>query len=259
MTIRSVFKPGRTALLPFLTAGIPDADSSADLFVAMAGAGADAFEIGIPYSDPLMDGAVIQEASSRALAAGATLESALEIVAAVSARTQVPSLAMTYANVVFRTGPEQFCSRLAAAGASGLIIPDMPLEEAADVKRAADDSGLGLVLFVAPTSSDDRIRAVAELDPAFIYGVAELGVTGERSESSARAARLAERVRQATDVPLVLGVGISTPDQAAAAGRLADGVIVGTALVRRVLEAPDAVSAASALTEAVTDLRSALD
>ncbi|CAN5849232.1 tryptophan synthase subunit alpha [soil metagenome] len=259
MTIRSVFKPGRTALLPFLTAGIPDADSSADLFVAMATAGADAFEIGIPYSDPLMDGAVIQEASSRALAAGATLESALEIVAAVTDRTQVPCLAMTYANVVFRTGPEQFCSRLAAAGASGLIIPDMPVEEAADVKRAADESGLGLALFVAPTSSDGRIRAVAELDPVFIYGVAELGVTGERSESSARAAWLAERVRQVTDVPLVLGVGISTPDQAAAAGRLADGVIVGTALVRRVLEAPDAVSAASSLTEAVTALRSALD
>ncbi len=258
MTVRSVFRPGRTALLPFLTAGIPDTATSPDLFVAMAAAGADAFEIGIPYSDPLMDGAVIQEASSRALAAGTTLERALEIVEAVADRTHVPVLAMTYANVVFRTGPDTFCTRLAVAGASGLIIPDMPVEEASVVKRAADENDLGMVLFVAPTSSNARIRAVAELDPVFIYGVAELGVTGERSESSGRAVELAGRVREVTDVPLVLGVGISTPEQAAAAGQVADGVIVGTALVRRVLESPDAATAEASLAEAVAALRSAL-
>lgn len=256
--IRSIFGPDRTALLPYLTAGLPTPAASPALFAAMAAAGADAFEIGIPYSDPLMDGPVIQQASTAALAAGTNLERALEVVAAVVSQTRVPALAMTYANVVFRTGPDEFCRRLADAGAAGIIVPDMPVEEAAPVREAASSHGLGMVLFVAPTSSDERIAAVAALDPVFIYGVAEMGVTGERTESSGRAAHLARRVRAATDVPLVLGVGISTPAQAAAAGEVADGVIVGTALVRRVLEAGTPEAAAAALGEAVRDLRAAL-
>lgn len=258
MSIRSVFRPDHTALLPFLTAGLPTPDSSPGLFKAMAEAGADAFEVGIPYSDPLMDGPVIQEASTRALAAGTTLERALAIVEQVVDATGVPCLAMTYANVVFRTGPERFCAALAKAGGSGVIVPDMPVEEAGPVRRAAEESGLGLVLFVAPTSSEARIRAVADLDPVFIYGVAELGVTGERTSVSERASELAGRIREVTDVPLVLGVGISTPEQAAAAGDIADGIIVGSALVRRVLEAPDTETAATSLKEAVTALRRAL-
>lgn len=256
--IRSIFQPDRTALLPYLTAGLPTPAISPDLFAAMAEAGADAFEIGIPYSDPLMDGPVIQQASSAALAAGTDLRQAMGVVEAVVGRTGRPALAMTYANVVFRTGPDEFCRRLAGAGASGLIVPDMPVEEAAPVREAAATHGLGMVLFVAPTSSDARIAAVAALDPVFIYGVAEMGVTGERAESSGRATELAARVRAATDVPLVLGVGISTASQAAAAGEVADGVIVGTAIVRRVLEAASAEAAASAVSEAVRELRAAL-
>ncbi|HEX2154331.1 MAG TPA: tryptophan synthase subunit alpha [Acidimicrobiia bacterium] len=256
--IRSIFGPGRTALLPYLTAGLPNAEASPDLFAAMADAGADGFEIGIPYSDPLMDGPVIQEASSAALAAGVNLEQAVRVIENVVKRTELPALAMTYANVVFRTGPDRFCEMVAGAGAAGLIVPDMPVEEAAPVREAAAAQGLGVVLFVALTSPDERISAVAALDPAFIYGVAELGVTGERGESSGRAADLARRVKRITDIPLVLGVGISTPAQAAAAGDVADGVIVGTALVRRVLEAPSPEEAAKALHQAVSDLRSAL-
>lgn len=256
--IRSIFQAGRTALLPYLTAGLPSAADSPVLFAAMAEAGADAFEIGIPYSDPLMDGPVIQRASTAALAAGTTLEKALEVVRAVAERTARPSLAMTYANVVFRTGVDEFCGRLADSGAAGLIVPDMPVEEAGPVRQAAAAHGLGMVLFVAPTSSDARIRAVADLDPVFIYGVAEMGVTGERSESSGRATELAERVRAVTDIPLVLGVGISTPAQAAAAGKVADGVIVGTAIVRRVLEAGSVEEAARSVGEAVEALRAAL-
>lgn len=255
---RSIFSPDRTALLPFMTAGLPSPEDSPRMFAAMASAGADAFEIGIPYSDPLMDGPVIQKASSAALAAGTNLDRALGVVEAVTATTGVPALAMTYANVVFKTGPDVFCRRLAAAGASGLIVPDMPVEEAAPVREAAAAHGLGMVLFVAPTSSDERIATVASLDPLFIYGVAEMGVTGERSEASSHAAALARRVKAITDIPLVLGVGISTPEQAAAAGEVADGVIVGTALVRRVLEARTASDAASSLTEAVSALRFAL-
>ena len=258
-TIRDVFADGRTALLPFLTAGLPSPDDSADLFAAMAEAGADGFEIGIPYSDPLMDGPVIQEASARALAGGTDLRVALEVVESVTSRTGLATLAMTYVNVVLQVGPEAFCERLADAGAHGLIVPDMPVEEAAPVIEAASARGLGTVLFVAPTSSDERIGAVSSRNPAFIYGVAEMGVTGERERSTARAAELSKRVKSLTDVPLVLGVGISTPEQARAAGEVADGVIVGSALVRKVLDAPDAGTAASSLSEAVGALRSALD
>lgn len=256
--IRSVFKPDRTALLPYLTAGLPDPATSPDLFAAMADAGADAFEIGIPYSDPLMDGPVIQQASAAALAAGTNLDRSLEVIESVVKRTALPALAMTYANVVYRTGPGLFCSRLAAAGAEGLIIPDMPVEEAEPVRDAAVANGLGLVLFVAPTSRDQRIAAVAALDPVFIYGVAEMGVTGEREASSGRAKELARRVRAITDLPLVLGVGISTPEQAAAAGEVADGVIVGTALVRLVLEATTPADAARDLNAAVDAIKAVL-
>jgi tryptophan synthase alpha chain len=256
--IRRIFSPEHTALLPYLTAGLPTAKDSPDLFAAMADAGADAFEIGIPYSDPLMDGPVIQAASAAALEAGTNLDVALQVIERVVERTAKPCLAMTYANVVFRTGPDEFCRRLAATGAEGLIVPDMPLEEAAPVEQAVAAHGLEMVLFVAPTSSDERIAAVAEHDPAFIYGVAEMGVTGEREQSSGRARELAARVRAQTDVPLVLGVGISTPEQAAVAGEVADGVIVGTALVRRVLEAATSADAARKLSEAVKALRAAL-
>lgn len=254
----AIFKPKRTALLPFMTAGLPTPDDSLTMFKAMAEAGADAFEVGIPYSDPLMDGPVIQRASSVALEAGTTLERSLGIISDVAKETGVPVLAMTYVNVVFRSGPDEFCRRLAAAGATGLIVPDMPVEEALEVRKAAEAHGLGMVLFVAPTSSSERIARVAALDPMFIYGVAEMGVTGERAESGGRAPEMAERIRSITDIPLVLGVGISTPAQAAAAGEVADGVIVGTALVRRVLDAPSPDKAAAALGEAVSDLRSAL-
>lgn len=256
--IRSIFGPGRTALLPYLTAGLPDPKQSVDLFAAMADAGADGFEVGIPYSDPLMDGPVIQRASSAALAAGTDLSAALKVVQAVVERTGLPVMAMTYANVIFRTGVDEFCRRLADAGASGIIVPDLPVEESAVVEGPARARGLGSVLFVAPTSSDERIRKVAERDPAFIYGVAELGVTGEREMSGGRAPAMVKRVRAVTDLPVVLGVGISTPAQATAAGEIADGVIVGTALVRRVLEADSVSAAAESLGRAVGELRRAI-
>jgi tryptophan synthase alpha chain len=249
---------GRAALLPYLTAGLPDPESSTALFVAMAEAGADGFEVGIPYSDPLMDGPVIQEAGARALAAGANLERSIQIVASVATETSKPVIAMTYANPVLAMGREQFCARVAAAGGSGLIIADLPADEASPFLDAAHTAGLSMALFVAPTTDEARLQRIVELDPGFLYGIADLGVTGERAAASTRAAELAARVRRTTDLPLVLGVGISTPDQARLAGALADGVIVGTALVRRVLEAEDARAAASSLAGAVADLAAAL-
>jgi tryptophan synthase alpha chain len=249
---------GRTALLPYLTAGLPTPAASPALFAAMAEAGADAFEVGIPYSDPLMDGPVIMRGSEAALAAGTTPAVALDIVEAVASSTGRPVLAMTYANPVMQAGWDSFTRRLAAAGAAGIIVPDLPLEESGPLREAAAKHGLGVVLFVSPVSSPDRIRRVAEASPVFIYGVSDLGVTGERAEVSPHVKTLATRVREVTSLPLVLGVGISTPEQAIAVRDLADGVIVGSALVRRVLEATSEKEAARSLFEAVAALRSSL-
>jgi tryptophan synthase alpha chain len=231
---------------------------SADLFVAMADAGADGFELGIPYSDPLMDGPVIMRASEAALAAGTSITVALEILEEVASRTRRPVLAMTYANPVMQIGWSAFVDRLESAGAAGIIVPDLPLEECGPLREAADQRGLGVVQFVSPTSDNQRIDAVAAANPAFIYGVADMGVTGERSSNSAHARALSERVRDRTTAPLVFGVGISTPEQAAAVRDFSDGVIVGTAIVRRVLEADDAHGAAQAVAEAVGEFVGAL-
>ena len=232
-------RDNRPVFMPFLTAGLPDPSTSPELFGALAAAGADGFEVGIPYSDPLMDGPIIQEASTRALQAGTGLDQAIEVLAAVAAGTGKPVLAMGYANPIMRVGADIFARRLAAAGADGLIVADLPFEEAGPLREAARAAGLGLVLFAAPTTDDARLEALVEAGPVFLYCVADLGVTGERSGSVSRAAELVGRVRaHSPALPVVLGVGISTPGQAAEAARVADGVIVGSALVRRVLEAP---------------------
>lgn len=246
----------RALFMPFLTAGLPDPAASPALFGALADGGADAFEVGLPYSDPLMDGPVIQAASARALAAGTDLEASLGVVAA--AAELKPVIAMTYVNPIERAGPADFCRRLAAAGALGLIVADLPLEEAGPFLEAAGSAGLGMALFAAPTTDDARLRRVVAAGPAFIYGVADLGVTGERRTSSGRAQELARRVRAVTTLPLVLGVGISTPEQAAAAAPLADGVIVGSALVRLVLDSGDTRTAAAALRQAAAAYVAAL-
>jgi tryptophan synthase alpha chain len=249
---------GRAVLLPFMTAGLPDLDTSVSMFVAMAEAGADGFEVGIPYSDPLMDGPVIHEAGITALKRGADVTRAMEIIAGVVAATGKPVVAMTYVNPVLRVGAEVFARQLAEAGACGVILADLPADESDPFVAAFAAEGLGVVLFVAPTTDEHRLAQVVGHDPVFLYGIAELGVTGERTEGSSHAASLAERVRAVSDAPLVLGVGISNPEQAAAAATVADGVIVGTALVRRVLEAETADDAARSLAAAVGDLSAAV-
>lgn len=228
---------GRTAFLPFMTAGLPDPDRSPSVFGAIEGA--DAFEVGIPYSDPLMDGPTIQAAGQMALKAGTTLDRGLAIAGGVVETTGKPVIIMTYANVIFRVGPERFAAKAADIGASAVIVADLPIDEAGPIQAAVEAVGLGMVLFVAPTTDERRVAQIVAANPVFVYGVAELGVTGERKESGGHAARLSERVRALSDVPLVMGVGISTPEQASAMRPLADGVIVGSALVRSVLDAPD--------------------
>ena len=251
----TVRKEGRTAFLPFMTAGLPTPETTVDTFVAMAEAGADGFEVGIPYSDPLMDGPTIQLASARAIEHGMNLRGGFEMVRRVVEATGRPSLVMSYANPVFRLGPDEFARRAADSGASGLIVADLPLEEASPVMEATDRAGIGLVLFAAPTTGDERLERIAARSPVFIYGVAEMGVTGERDEMSHHPRTLASRISAVTRTPLVMGVGIGTPDQAAALAPYVDGVIVGSALVRRALESDDPIPEIAAATR---DLAEAL-
>ncbi|NHZ70586.1 MAG: tryptophan synthase subunit alpha [Proteobacteria bacterium] len=245
---------GRCALLPYLTAGIPDADASVEIFAAMAEAGADGFEVGIPYADPLMDGPVIMAAGEAALDRGITVEVAMDIISRVVERTGKPVLAMTYVNPVLRHGVEDFFQKAVVAGASGVIIADLPVNEAEPFLAAAAAAGIGLVLFAAPTTDDARLDAVVASDPVFLYAVAEVGVTGERSSASENIAGLAFRIRSRGNVPIVFGVGISTPDHVAHAAPFGDGVIVGTAIVRRVLDAASGEDAATEVAGFVGEL-----
>ena len=249
---------GRAAFLPYLMAGTPTPSASVDLFVALAEAGADGFEVGIPYADPLMDGPVIQTAGTRALAAGTTMQRGLEVAGEVAARTGKPCLVMTYVNPILRIGATEFAARAADAGVRGLIVADLPVDEAGPIREALKARGLGLVLFAAPTTPDHRLRQVVEAGPPFVYGVAEMGVTGERGESSRHAAALSARIKELTEIPVVLGVGIGTPEAARSAAAIADGVIVGSALVRRVIEAEDASQAERALRTAGAEFAAAM-
>lgn len=245
---------GRAVLMPYMMAGLPDIDGSVALFGAMAEAGADGFEVGIPYADPLMDGPVVMEAGERALERGVTVDRALEVVRRVVDGTGKPVLVMTYVNPVMRRGTSSFMDAAAAAGASGVILADLPPDEAAPFAEAATMAGIGMVQFAAPTTGAERLRAMAELDPVFVYAIAEVGVTGERTNASTRIEALAAGIRGVMDVPIVFGVGISTPEQAAAAARYGDGVIVGSAIVRRVLEASDSAAAKASVSALVEEL-----
>jgi tryptophan synthase alpha chain len=226
----------RPVFMPFMTAGIPDLAGSLAVFERLAAEGADAFELGIPYSDPLMDGPVIQAASARALEEGMTFLGGLELAGRVAGSTGKPVIVMTYVNPILQAGPAVFAAEAAALGIAGVIIADVPFEESAPVKAALDTHGIGMALFAAPTTDERRLRSIAAAQPSFIYAVADLGVTGRREKTSDHLEGLVRRIRAVTSVPVVLGVGISTPEQAGIAARLADGVIVGSALVAEVLE-----------------------
>ena len=228
--------PGRAALMPYLMGGFPDVERSIAVGIACAENGADLLELGIPYSDPLADGPVIHAAGTAALAAGATVHAVVEAGARIA--EHVPVVLMCYANPLLARGPERFCGELAARGISGLIVPDLPLEEAAPVLAACDAHGLALVPLVAPTTPDARLATIGRSARGFIYTVSVVGTTGERGAVGDGLGELLGRVKAHSPVPVALGFGISTGEQAAAAARAgADGVIVGSRLVRAVAEA----------------------
>ncbi len=240
---------GRKLLVPYITGGYPGWE---DAIRAAAAHGADAIEIGIPFSDPVMDGPVIQQASQAALDAGATPPSILHQVRRLD--VEIPLLVMTYYNLVHHDGHRRFAHRLVEAGVSGCILPDLPLEESEPWCRAADQEGVETVMLAAPTAPDDRLPRVAARARGFLYSVGLLGVTGERTALATTATALAARLKTITDLPVLVGVGVSDAAQAYEATRVADGVIQGASVVRRLMESgPEAVG------EYVAEVRAAID
>jgi len=229
-------REGRAALMPYVMGGFPDLDASRRIGLACAEAGADLVELGVPFSDPLADGPVIHEAGTAALRGGATVRGVLGVCESLAAR--VPVVLMCYANLVLNRGPEAFAEALRDAGASGLIVPDLPLEEAPRVLEACDSAGIALVPLVAPTTPDERLAQIGSRARGFLYTVAVVGTTGERAELADGVGEVIARAHAHTEVPVALGFGISTPEHAAAAADAgADGVIVASRLVRAAAEA----------------------
>jgi tryptophan synthase alpha chain len=247
---------GRAALMPYMMGGFPTLAASSAIADAYVEAGADLIELGIPFSDPLADGPVIHTAGTRALAAGATLESVLEVCAGVADR--VPVIAMAYANMALARGPERFARALADSGAAGAIVPDLPLEEGGQIAEALRGAGLALVPLVAPTTPAERRARFCVAAEGFVYVVSDTRTTGERDRLPPELAELVEATKADAPVPVAVGFGIGTPEQAAEVGRVADGVIVGSRLVRAVAEAADTPAATARVTEFIAAARAAL-
>jgi tryptophan synthase alpha chain len=249
--LRAQRDAGRKLLLPYVTGGYP-ADWPR-MVEAFAEAGADAIEVSIPFSDPVMDGPTIQEASALALASGITPPAVLDAVGGID--PGVPLVAMTYYNVAFRMGHRRFAQDLARAGISGAILPDLPLEEVGPWTESADWAGVETVLLAAPTADDERLARICARSRGFVYGVGVIGITGERAQLATSALEIARRLKAITDMPVVVGLGVSTPDHAAEIAQVADGVVVASAIVRKLL----AGEGFDAAVDFVGELRSALD
>ncbi|MCB0978113.1 MAG: tryptophan synthase subunit alpha [Acidimicrobiales bacterium] len=248
--LRGLRSSGRKLLGPYITAGLP---GWVDHVRAVVDAGADTVEIGIPFSDPAMDGPVIQAASEQALAAGATPASIFSDLRRLD--VDVPLVAMTYYNLPFHMGEERFAGEMVDAGLAAMILPDVPVEEQGPWRAAADAAGVETVLLAGPITPDDRLRTVCEQSRGYVYGVNLMGITGERASVAETSAVLAGRLKAVTDKPVLMGFGVSTPEHAVEVAAPADGVIVGTAIVRRILdgESPEQIH------DFVSSLRAALD
>lgn len=251
-TVVAARADGRAALIGYLPAGFPTVEGSIALMQALVDGGVDVVEVGLPYSDPVIDGPTIQAAAETALAAGSRTTDVFHVVEATAAR--VPTLVMTYWNPVQRYGVERFAADLAAAGGAGLITPDLIPDEAGDWVTAADRHDLDKVFLVAPSSRSERLRLAAEHCRGFVYATAVMGVTGARDETSSAAPGLVRRLREVTDLPVGVGLGVSSGAQAAEVASYADAVIVGSALVRTVLDAADLDEAVESVTKLTREL-----
>ena len=243
MTIVDTFarlrRERRPGLVTYTTAGDPDLLRSAEILKALDRAGADVLEVGVPFSDPLADGPVIQRATERALAAGGSLRASLALVEGVRRDISAPIVIFSYANPLMRMGVETFARRAAAAGVDGVLALDLPIEEAGEFREALASEGLDTIFLLSPTTIDARIRKAAELGRGFLYGISRLGVTGARDQVATGAEAMVRRIRMLTDLPIALGFGISRPEHVAEVCAYADAAVVGSALVSLIAEAGD--------------------
>lgn len=236
--IANAFDHGK-AFVAFVTGGDPSLDITEKLIPAMAQAGADLIEIGLPFSDPIAEGVVIQDANERALQAGCTTDKLFEMLKRISPTVKVPLVFLTYLNPIFTYGKEKFMARCVECGISGLIIPDMPYEERSEIKQVCQQHGIEIISMIAPTSQE-RISMIAKEAEGFIYCVSSMGVTGVRNEITADIGEMVKQVKSVTEIPVAVGFGISTPEQAEKIAVMADGIIVGSAIVRIVAQYGDA-------------------
>lgn len=256
MSIASVFSPpGHKALIPYITVGYPTVEDTLKVVPLLADSGADIVELGIPFSDPLADGVTIQRSSFHALRNGVTPHLCLEVARELSKKVEIPLVFMTYFNPVLSYGLEEFCGACAESGISGLIIPDLPPEEGAELEAISRREGLDLIYLLAPTSTEERIKLVAERSRGFIYLVSVTGVTGVRKGLPPDLAAFVARVRRLARQPLCVGFGISTPQQAGQIARIADGVIVGS----RIIQLMDKKDGFMALARLVRSLRKSIN
>lgn len=232
--IKKAFE-NKKAFIGFVTAGDPDLQVSEQIMLNMAKGGCDLIEIGIPFSDPIAEGPVIQEANLRSLSQGTTTDKVFELTKKVSAQTDVPLVYMTYLNVLFKYGYDRFLQKAKDAGISGVIIPDLPYEEKDEVQSVAEHYGIDVISLIAPTS-EDRIKMIAKDARGFVYTVSSLGVTGTREEIKTDLESITKAIREVTDTPVAIGFGINTPEQAKKYSHIADGIIVGSAIVKIVAE-----------------------
>jgi len=254
--IASVFsQPGHIALIPYITVGYPSIEATLKVVPLLANSGCDIIELGIPFSDPLADGATIQKASFRALQNGVTPQLCLEVASQLSQKVDIPLVFMTYFNPVFSYGLEEFCNACTRSGIDGLIIPDLPPEEGSELEAISHRQGLDLIYLLAPTSTEGRIRLVAERSRGFIYLVSVTGVTGVRDRLPADLEAFVARVREVATQPLCVGFGISAPEQASRVARIADGVIVGS----RIIQHMEADESMVDVADFARELRCALD
>jgi len=236
-TFENLRRDGRTGLVTYTTAGDPDLGRSAEILKALDRAGADVLEVGVPFSDPLADGPVIQRATERALAAGTTLSGVLDLVTSIRHDVKAPIVIFSYANPLLRMGLAAFADRAAGAGVDGVLALDLPIEEADEFRRVLAERSLDTIFLLSPTTTEARIKKAAELGRGFLYGISRLGVTGARDRVASGAETMVKRIRQHTTMPIALGFGISRPEHVAEVGLYADAAVVGSALVSLIAEA----------------------